>query len=85
MRMPRFLSSVTGFAAADGNSAKTGAELAVEQENAAGGVNGQMVELVVYDDQAKADQVVPIANKLIGQDGVKIAVSGSYSGPTRAR
>jgi branched-chain amino acid transport system substrate-binding protein len=79
-----FNAPLTGFAAADGKSALTGAELAVDQANAAGGVNGHMLELVVYDDQAKAAQVVPLANKLIGQDGVKIAVSGSYSGPTRA-
>jgi ABC-type branched-subunit amino acid transport system substrate-binding protein len=32
---------------------------------------------------AKAEQAQPIANKLLG-DGVKIVVSGSYSGPTRA-
>jgi branched-chain amino acid transport system substrate-binding protein len=79
-----FNAPLTGFAAADGKSALTGAELAVDQANAAGGVNGHMLELVVYDDQAKAAQMVPLANKLIGQDGVKIAVSGSYSGPTRA-
>ncbi len=79
-----FNAPLTGFAAADGNSAKIGAELAVEQANAAGGIDGRRIELVVYDDQAKADQMVPIANKLIGQDKVKIAVSGSYSGPTRA-
>ncbi len=79
-----FNAPLTGFAAADGKSALTGAELAVDQANAAGGINGKKLELVVYDDQAKADQMVPIANKLIGQDKVKIAVSGSYSGPTRA-
>lgn len=79
-----FNAPLTGFAAADGQSAKIGAELAVEQANAAGGVNGAMVELVVYDDQAAPKQAVPVATKLIEQDGVKVAVSGSYSGSTRA-
>jgi branched-chain amino acid transport system substrate-binding protein len=79
-----FNAPLTGFAAADGNSARIGAELAVEQANAAGGVDGREIELVVYDDQAKPDQAVPIANKLIGRDGVKIGISGSYSGATRA-
>jgi len=74
---------LTGFAAADGKSALNGAELAVDEINAAGGVNGRKLELVVLDDQAKADQAVPLANKYIG-DGIKIVVSGSYSGPTRA-
>ena len=43
---------LTGFAAADGQSALHGAELAVKQVNGSGGVNGKMLELVVYDDQA---------------------------------
>lgn len=79
-----FNAPLTGFAASDGESAKNGAELAVEQINAAGGINGDMLELVVYDDQAAPDKAVPIAQKLIEQDGVVAAVSGSYSGSTKA-
>ena len=75
---------LTGFAAADGKSALTGAELAIEQANAAGGINGQNVELVIYDDQGSPDEAVPIAQKLIEKDQVVVAVSGSYSGSTRA-
>lgn len=79
-----FHAPLTGFAASDGKSASEGAKLAVEQINAAGGINGKMVELVIYDDQAKPAQAIPIANKLIGKDKVVVAVSGSYSGPTRS-
>lgn len=75
---------LTGFAAADGASAKNGAELAVEQINAAGGVGGRMLELVSYDDQASPKEVVPIVNRLVEQDKVQVAISGSYSAPTRA-
>ena len=75
---------LTGFAAADGNSARIGAELAVEQANADGGANGKKVELVVYDDQANPKESVPIATKLIEKDQVSVAISGSYSGSTRA-
>jgi branched-chain amino acid transport system substrate-binding protein len=75
---------LTGFAAADGNSAKIGAELAVEQANADGGINGKMIELVAYDDQASPKEAVPIATKLIEKDKVLVAISGSYSGSTRA-
>ncbi len=75
---------LTGFAAADGKSALNGAELAVEQANAAGGINGDKIELVVYDDQASPKEAVPIAQKLIEKDGVIAAISGSYSGSTRA-
>lgn len=79
-----FNAPLTGFAAADGKSALTGAELAVEQINAAGGVNGKQLELVVYDDQASPKESVPVANKLIEQDKVAVGISGSYSGATRA-
>jgi branched-chain amino acid transport system substrate-binding protein len=75
---------LTGFAAADGNSALVGAELAVEQVNGAGGVNGAMLELVVYDDQASPKEAVPIATKLTTADKVVAGISGSYSGATRA-
>ncbi|MGO1117792.1 ABC transporter substrate-binding protein [Rhodovibrionaceae bacterium A322] len=75
---------LTGFAAADGKSALTGAELAVEQINASGGVNGEKLELVVYDDQASPKESAPIAIKLATKDNVVAAVSGSYSGATRA-
>ncbi|MFT5503833.1 MAG: branched-chain amino acid transport system substrate-binding protein [Gammaproteobacteria bacterium] len=75
---------LTGFAAADGKSALTGAELAVEQANAEGGINGDKIELVVYDDQASPKESVPIALKLIEKDEVSAAISGSYSGSTRA-
>ncbi|MEH2480821.1 branched-chain amino acid transport system substrate-binding protein [Nitrobacteraceae bacterium AZCC 2146] len=79
-----FQAPLTGAAATDGVSAKVASELAVERINAAGGVLGQKVELVTYDDQAKTDEAVFTANKLVGQDGVKFAVSGSYSASGRA-
>ena len=47
---------LTGFAA-DGQSALHGAELAAKQVNVSGGVNGSMLELVVYDDQASPKRV----------------------------
>ncbi len=75
---------LTGFAAADGKSALDGAKLAIEQANASGGVAGQKLELVVYDDQAAPKEAVPVATKLVEKDKVVAAVSGSYSGSTRA-
>ena len=75
---------LTGFAAADGQSALHGAELAVAQVNGAGGVNGSMLELVVYDDQASPKESAPLAVKMITKDDVVAGISGSYSGATRA-
>ena len=78
-----FQAPLTGLAASDGKTALQGAQLAVEQINAAGGIKGRPLELVVLDDQTQPAQAVPIANKFIG-DGIKAVISGSYSGPTRA-
>ena len=78
-----FHAGLTGPAAADGNAALAAAKLAVQQANAAGGVNGRRLELLVYDDQGKPEQAVPSANRLIG-DGARAVVSGGFSGPSRA-
>jgi branched-chain amino acid transport system substrate-binding protein len=75
---------LTGPAATDGKSAQLAGTMAVEDINAAGGVLGQKLELVTYDDQAKSDQAIFTANKLIGEDGVKLVVNGSYSASGRA-
>jgi branched-chain amino acid transport system substrate-binding protein len=79
-----FQAPLTGFAATDGKSAKIAAEMAIDDINAAGGVLGQQLQLVTYDDQAKSDQAIFTANKLIGEDGVKLVVNGSYSASGRA-
>ncbi len=79
-----FFSPTTGFAAADGTSALQSAQLAVKLINEAGGVLGQPLELIYYDDSATPDQASSIARKLIEQDKVVAGISGSYSGATRA-
>lgn len=79
-----FQAPLTGFAATDGKSAKIAAEMAIEEINAGGGVLGQKLELIAYDDQAKSDQAIFTANKLIGEDGVKLVVNASYSASGRA-
>ena len=79
-----FQAPLTGAAATDGVSARIAAEMANEKINSGGGVLGQRVELVTYDDQAKTEEAVFTANKLVGQDKVTFAVSGSYSASGRA-
>lgn len=79
-----FQAPLTGSAATDGKSVQIAAKMAIEDINAAGGVLGQKLELVTYDDQAKPDQAIFTANKLIGEDGVKLVVNGSYSASARA-
>lgn len=78
------LAPLTGFAAADGLSAKNSVELAVEKINGQGGVMGKQIELITYDDRADAKEAVSLAQKLIDQDQVVAVVGGSYSMPSRA-
>jgi branched-chain amino acid transport system substrate-binding protein len=78
-----FFAPLTGFAAADGASAKHSAEIAVEELNAGGGIKGKRVELVTYDDRHDSKEAVAVANKLVEKDGVIGVVSGSYSMPSR--
>lgn len=78
-----FFGPLTGDAASDGTHAKDGALLAVEQINAAGGINGSKLELVAEDDQAQSKDALSAVQKLIQQEKVAAIVSGSYSGPTK--
>src|SRR5262245_32443506 len=64
---------LTGSAAAFGSQFKNGAEQAVADINAAGGINGQKIELYYGDDMADPKQGVSVANKFVG-DGVKFVV-----------
>lgn len=78
-----FFAPLTGFAAADGASAKHAVEIGVKQINDAGGIQGKKVKLVIYDDRVDSKEAVAIARKLTEKDKVVAVVSGSYSGPTR--
>ena len=61
---------LTGTNALVGDAAQKGAELAVAEINAAGGVLGHKLELVNYDDQGSPEEAVKIATKMIEVDKV---------------
>ena len=67
---------MTGVYAWAGERYQRGAELAVADLNAKGGVLGQSVELIVGDDFCDADQAVALARKLVS-DGV-VFVAGHW-------
>lgn len=76
--------SVTGPASFLGDPEKKTLELYVEQINANGGVNGQKLELVIYDDGADANKARTFATRLVEQDGIAAMVGGSTTGATLA-
>lgn len=74
---------MTGQYAWNGEEFRVGAELAVADINAAGGVLGEPVRLIVGDDAADPDQAVAVANKLVG-DGVAFVAGHWASGASIA-
>ena len=69
---------LSGQTASFGQSTKNGVQLAVDEINAAGGVNGRKITLVVEDDQGKPEQAKTVISKLINQDKVQ-AVLGEVA------
>ena len=70
---------MTGQYAVFGEQMKRGAEMAVKDINAKGGVNGEKVVLDVQDDVCDPKQAVSVANKFV-QSGVKLVVGHVCSG-----
>jgi branched-chain amino acid transport system substrate-binding protein len=64
---------MTGSNAAFGEQLKRGAEMAVADINAAGGVNGQKLELVIGDDACDPKQATAVANKMVSDKVVFVA------------
>ncbi len=62
----------TGPVTQYGTMQNIGAEMAIEKLNAAGGMNGKMLEAVVYDDACEPKQAVTVANKIVN-DGITAA------------
>lgn len=71
---------VTGAAAVYGNAVKNGAQLAVNEINAAGGVNGMKLELNFQDDEHDAEKSVNAYNTL-KDAGMKLLVGTVTSAP----
>lgn len=73
-----FFMSMTGRDASFGEASLRGARLAIDRVDAAGGVLGRPVELVVEDDRSLAGESATAARKLISRDRV-VALVGECS------
>lgn len=67
--------ALTGDESALDLPAANGAKLAAKEINAAGGINGQQIDLVVHDSQYKMDVTAQICKQFVAEDKV-IAVIG---------
>jgi branched-chain amino acid transport system substrate-binding protein len=76
--------SVSGPASFLGDPEKKTLEIYVDEINAKGGVNGQKLQLVVYDDAGSADNARTFATRLVEEDKIVAMVGGSTTGATLA-
>lgn len=76
--------SVTGPASFLGDPEKKTLEMYVDAINAKGGVNGQKIQLVIYDDGGDANAARTFATRLVEEDKVVAMVGGTTTGATLA-
>ncbi len=69
---------LTGAFAASGNYVAQGAKMAEDHINAAGGVLGRKIQLVIEDNKSNPTEAVATAEKLIGKDKVPVMM-GAWS------
>ena len=73
------MESLTGPGETYGTVANQAKQMAADEINAAGGVNGRMLELVVEDSRCSANDAITAYNKLTDVEGIKIILGTSCS------
>ena len=76
--------ALSGGAAQYGSSIRNGFQLAAEEINAAGGVNGDKLVLVIEDEQGKKEEAINAFKKLIFQDKVLMLFGPTLSNSAQA-
>ena len=76
--------ALSGGAAQYGQSIRNGFQLATDEINAAGGVNGNQLALVIEDEQGKKEEAINAFKKLIFQDKVLMLFGPTLSNSAQA-
>lgn len=63
---------LSGFGADMGLAGRQGGEIALEEINGAGGINGKKIELIIRDSESNPGKGVAAVNELIFRRGVKV-------------
>ena len=74
------MESLTGPGETYGTVSVQAKQMAADEINAAGGINGRMLELIVEDSKCSAQDAITAYNKLTDVDGLKIILGTSCSG-----
>lgn len=78
------MAPLSGDSALYGVDAVRGIDLAVKEINAAGGAGGKQISLTKVDTACEATQASTAANKLVGDNSVKVVIGNVCSGATAA-
>lgn len=73
----------TGATATFGQFQMNGTKMAIEEINAAGGINGKMIKHINYDNKSDNDETLAVVNRLISQDGVVAILGEATSGRSK--
>ncbi len=76
--------SLTGVTATFGKSTQRGIEMALDELNQTGGMEGKRFKIVVEDDQSKPEEAATAVKKLINQDKVLMILGEVASSRTLA-
>ena len=74
------MESLTGTGETYGTVASNAKQMAADEINAAGGINGRPLKLVVEDSRCNAQDAITAYNKLTKVDGIRIILGTSCSG-----
>jgi len=67
-----------------GQSTKKGVEMAADEVNKAGGINGRQVQILAEDDEGRPEKAATVVTKQIDQDKVAVLIGEVASGNTLA-
>ncbi len=74
------MDALTGVAESYGNPIQQAKLLALEEINAAGGINGRELQIIFEDSKCAAQDAITAYNKLTDADGVKVILGTTCSG-----
>lgn len=79
-----FIGPLSGDAASNGITEKNAVQMAVDEINSKGGINGRKISIVYEDGKCNGKESLTAMEKLVSVDKVKIVLGGLCSGETLA-
>ena len=73
-----YYGDLSGRTSSFGQSTKNGVEMAADEINKAGGINGRQIQIITEDDQGEPNKAATVVTKLINQDKV-VALLGEVA------